>query len=401
MPYGVCAALGLLGLLLATLHSAASATLHLAASLGENEWQVMREQVFPAFEAREHCRIRAVNVEAEHMLKKIEAMHRARRMHIDLLLLDTLQLAPYVAKRLVLDLTPYQDLIEPAVYPALVRPLIFAGRLMFFPGRPNVQITYYNTDVFHDKTFPPPRTWEALLAVAKRLQAVYKVGKVAIHGTLDSNTTTQVFEFITAAGGKITTLNDAGSVQAFTFLQALYPYLSPETKKANWNTTNKLLSEESLFLARNWPLGMQVIVQQNQKKNIKAYATWAGPAGPATMIGGDVIALTRRSPHQELGLKFARYFMSREIQTLLVTQLGWPPIRADALGSVPAWQQGFSQAITEAMTYGHYRPAILGWSAVEKYVNLAFQAIVIDGADVQATLDTYARELQAELAWFQ
>jgi trehalose transport system substrate-binding protein len=210
-----------------------------------------------------------------------------------------------------------------------------------------------------------------------------------------------VFEFITAAGGDITTLNDPGSVKAFTFLQELYPYLSPETKKANWNTTNKFLSEETIFLARNWPVGMQVIVQQNQKTNIKGYATWAGPAGRATMIGGDVIAITKRSPNQELALKFAAYLMSRELQTLLVTELGWPPIRSDALGSVPEWQQGFFQAIIEALGYGHYRPAIMGWSAVDKYVNLAFKDIVMDGKDVQTTLDTYARDLREELEWLK
>src|SRR5207245_3404743 len=149
----------------------------------------------------------------------------------------------------------------------------------------------------------------------------YKVRKVSVQGKLNGNTTAQVFEFITAVGGKITTFNDAGSIKAFTFLQQLYPYLSPETKKANWNTTNKFLSEDTLFLARNWPVGMQVIVQQNQKTNIQAYATWAGPAGRATMIGGDVIAIPKRSPHQELALKFAGYLMSREIQTPLLTAL--------------------------------------------------------------------------------
>jgi trehalose transport system substrate-binding protein len=270
---------------------------------------------------------------------------------------------------------------------------------MFFPGRPNVQITYYNTDVFDGRTYAIPETWDALLDVAKRLKAAYKVGKVAMHGTLDTNTTAQVFEFITAAGGEITTLNDAGCVKAFTFLQELYPYLSPETKKANWNTTNKFLSEDTLFLARNWPVGMQVIVQQNQKTNIKAYATWAGPAGRATMIGGDVIAIPKRTPHQELALQFAEYMMSREVQMRLVTELGWPPIRSDALGNVPAWQQGFFEATMDALHDGHYRPAIMGWSAVDKYVNLAFQDIVMGGRDVQATLESYARELQEELEW--
>jgi trehalose transport system substrate-binding protein len=144
---------------------------------------------------------------------------------------------------------------------------------------------------------------------------------------------------------------------------------------------------------------MQVIVQQNRKTNIQAYATWAGPAGRATMIGGDVIAITKRAPHQELALTFAGYWMSQEVQARLVTELGWPPIRSDALGSVPAWQQGFFKAVMEALRAGHYRPPIMGWSAVDKYVNLAFKDIVIDGKDVQATLDIYARDLQEELDW--
>jgi trehalose transport system substrate-binding protein len=401
MRHTVCATWVLLLFSLGMTRFSSGETLSISASLGENEWKVMREKVFPPFETREHCRIRAVNIEAGDTLKKIELMHRANRMSIDLLLLDNMNLAPYVEKRLLLDLTKYQALIDPEVDASLVQPLTFHGQLMFFPGRPNVQITYYNTDVFNGTNQTIPETWDALLEVAKQLKAAYKVGKVAVHGTLDGNTTAQVFEFITAAGGKITTLNDAGSIKAFTFLQRLYPYLSPETKKANWNTTNKFLSEDTLFLARNWPVGMQVIVQQNQKTNIKAYATWAGPAGRATMIGGDVIAITKRSSNQELALKFAGYFMSREIQALLVTELGWPPIRSDALGSVPEWQQGFFKAIMEALRYGHYRPAIMGWSAVDKYVNLAFKDIVIDGRDVQTTLDTYARDLQEELDWLK
>jgi trehalose transport system substrate-binding protein len=382
-----------------TARSAPGATLRVSASLGEHEWHALRAHIFPPFEAREHCRVEAVNIEAGDTLKKLEAMHRANRMGLDLLLLDNVHLAPYVEKRLLLDLTPYRALIDPAVDAALVTPLTFHGRLMFFPGRPNVQITYFNTDVFDGRTYAIPQTWDALLEVAKRLKAAHQVGKVALHGTLDSNTTAQVFEFVTAAGGDITTLNDAGCVQAFRFLQELYPYLSPETKKANWNTTTKFLSEETVFLARNWPVGMQVIVQQHQKTNIQAYATWAGPAGRATMIGGDVIAIPKRTPHKDLALTFAAYWMSREVQARLVTALGWPPVRSDALGDVPAWQRGLYQPVTDALRDGRYRPALMGWSAVDQYVNLAFQDIVMGGQDVRATLDNYAHELRDELEW--
>jgi trehalose transport system substrate-binding protein len=375
--------------------------LSISMSLGEHEWKIMREKVFPPFEKEENVIIKAVNIEAQDALKKLEAMHRANKVRIDLMFIDNMNLAPYVEKRLVLRLDRHRGIINQEVYQSLIKPLEFQGKLMFFPGRPNVQITFYNTDIFDGKKYRLPETWEELLDVAKRLKEEYKIGKVAIHCTLDGNTTCQMFEFIKAAGGDITTLNDTGCIKAFTFLQKLYPYLSPESKKANWNTTNKFLSEESVFLSRNWPFGMDVICRQNKKTNILAYDVWKGPAGKAAVIGGDVIAITKRSKNRKLALKFAQYLMSREVQKIFVTELGWPPIRNDVTDEVQGWQKPFFKAVTEALKYGYYRPSILGWSAVDKYVNLAFRDIVIEGKEVKKTLDSYAKELKEEIESIQ
>jgi trehalose transport system substrate-binding protein len=377
--------------------NAQTPTLNISMSLGEFEWKVMREKIFPPFEARENVRIKAVNIEAKDTLTKIEAMHKANKMSIDLIFIDNMNLAPYVQKRIVLTLDKYRDLIDNEVYSALIKPLEFKDKLMFFPGRPNVQITYYNTDVFDGKKYKLPKTWDELADVAKRLKQEYKVGKVAIHCTLDGNTTTQAFEFIKAAGGDITVLNDTGCIKAFTFLQQIYPYLSPESKKANWNTTNKFLSEESVFLARNWPFGINVIVKRNKKTNILAYDTWSGPVQKSTVIGGDVIAITKKSKNKALALKFAAYLMTREVQKTFVSDLGWPPIRNDVMGEIQEWQKPFFDAVTKALECGHYRPSIMGWSAVDKYVNLAFKAIVIEGKDVKENLNRYARALREEL----
>ncbi|MGA1869522.1 MAG: ABC transporter substrate-binding protein [bacterium] len=371
-------------------------TLNISMSLGEEEWKIMREKVFPPFEKREKVTINAVHIEAQDTLKKIEAMHKAHRMDIDLMFIDNMNLAPYVEKRLVLSLENSRSMIDAHVYKSLIDPLIFEGKLMFFPGRPNVQITYYNTDIFDHSTYTLPKTWEDLLNVAKRLKKEYNVGKVAIHCTLDGNTTTQVFEFIKAAGGDITVLNDEGCVKAFTFLQEIYPFLSPDSKKANWNTTNKFLSEESVFLGRNWPFGMNVIVKQNKKTNILAYDTWKGPKGYATAIGGDVIAITKKSEHKEYALKFAAYLMSKDVQKIFVSNLGWPPIRSDVQGEIEEWQRPFFKAINDALQFGYYRPSIMGWSIVDKYVNRAFKDIVIEGKEVRETLDRYAHDLNAE-----
>jgi trehalose transport system substrate-binding protein len=119
------------------------------------------------------------------------------------------------------------------------------------------------------------------------------------------------------------------------------------------------------------------------------------------MIGGDVIAITKRSKKHEVALKFAKHIMSSKVQKIFVTELGWPPIRSDAMGEVPRWQRPFFQAVMHALEHGRYRPAIMGWSAVDKYVNMAFKDIVVEGKDVDSTLDMYAQKLKKELEWLK
>ena len=113
--------------------------------------------------------------------------------------------------------------------------------------------------------------------------------------------------------------------------------------------------------------------------------------------GGDVIAITKKSTNRDLALKFAHYIMSKEVQKIFVTDLGWPPIRSDAMAEVQEWQKPFFKAVTRALEYGCYRPPIIGWSAVDKYANLAFKAIVIEGKAIKENLNRYANELIEEL----
>ena len=89
--------------------------------------------------------------------------------------------------------------------------------------------------------------------------------------------------------------------------------------------------------------------------------------------------------------------MTREVQKTFVSHLGWPPIRNDVMGEMQEWQKPFFEAVTKALECGHYRPSIMGWSAVDKYVNLAFKAIVIEGKDVKKNLNRYAKALREEL----
>src|SRR5919199_631461 len=86
--------------------------------------------------------------EAPDVAKKLVAMHRARRMEVDLITQDVLQLAPLVQADLMEDLSAYREVIPTTALPHLVDVGVFDGRLFFMPYRPNVQIAYYHEDKF-------------------------------------------------------------------------------------------------------------------------------------------------------------------------------------------------------------------------------------------------------------
>jgi trehalose transport system substrate-binding protein len=379
----------------ATAKPEAAKVLKVVMGLGEPEWKVMRADVFPAFEQANNVKIEAYQVEANDVVKKLEAMKSAGKMEIDLIAQDNMALAPLVEKGLVEDLSAYRSKIPSSVIPSLIPVGEFGGKLYFLPYRPNVEINFYNETAFQKYNLKPPTTWAELLTVAKTLKEKEGVGKVGLKLTLDGNTTVQLFEFIRQAGGDPMVLNDEGSVKAFTFLKELYPYLAPDSKKADWNTTNKFLSTDAFYEAANWPFGVNVIVQEGGKKEIKAYAGWKGPVKASKVLGGEVLGIPAGAPHKELAVKLMEHLMSKEVQETLVAKLAWPSSRSDANGKVADWQKPYFEAINAAMATTEPRPNVTYWATVEKALNDAFREAVIEGKDVKATLDKYAAVIAA------
>jgi trehalose transport system substrate-binding protein len=361
--------------------------------LAEVEWRVMREQVFPPFEQQHQIRLRGVQAEAPDAAKKLVAMHRAKRMEVDLITQDVLQLAPLVHAGVMEDLSMYREAIPTTALPHLSEVGTFDGSIYFMPYRPNVQIAYYNAEKFRAYELQPPQTWPELLAVAQRFHQAEGVGRVLVQGTLSPNTTTQVIEFIWAAGGDPLVLNDPGSAQAFSFLQQLAPYLAPETRRADWNTTNAFLATESVYLARNWPFGIHLLVQEAGKTQIKAYHGWRGPVRESHVLGGEVIGIPHGVRQRELALEFMQYLMSKPVQEMLVSSLGWPSFRSDAYGNIQAWQAPYFAAVQEALAQAQPRPQVGYWAQLDRALTGAFREIVYESHPVQATLDRYHWEL--------
>lgn len=365
-------------------------TLNVVMALSENEWNIMRSEVFPAFEEEHNVRINAVQAEPADVPEQLAAQIQAGNVRFDIITQDVNDLYGLVARDLVEDLSEYRELIPEEVIEAMIEVGTFEDRLLFLPYRPNVEIAYYNENAFNEYDLEVPETWDDLLEVARRFHDEERMGRFAIKANLEGDMVLHIFDFIRGAGGDPYVLNDEGSVSAFEYMRELYPYLSPDSRTANWNHMNTFLANESIYLGRNWPFGVNVIVEQGGKEEIKAYSGWSGPERQSNVLGGDVIGIPKGAPNRELAIEFAQHLMSREVQEILVARLGWPSVRTDAYGQVEEWQEPYFDAVNEALQNAEPRGNVPYWPTVERAIIDAFQDIVIDGQDAQTTLDHYA-----------
>ena len=368
-------------------------TLTVTMRLADAEWRLIREEVFPPFERTCGCRVRAIDVPPELFTQRLKAMRAAGHIEIDLFAQDNMRLQELVDAGLVQQLEERDVRLDAAV----LRPLAFAGvlggRRFFLPFRPNVQIAYYNTKKFDASGLTPPRTWGELLTVAKTFKEREGVGRVLFQGVGGAPTVTQLYEWVVSAGGDPFDLAHPATVATFRFLRDLAAYLSPDSRRAKWDTTNDALAQESAYLAQNWPFGVRLLVHDYGKTDIATYSGWAGPAREAHVIGGDDLGIPVGSSQRDLALRLIQHLESREVQAILAARLGWPAIRSDATGTVEAWLRPHVTAVQEAMRHGVFRKNVSYWAEYERTVSEAAERILWRKEPVDQVLPALAERL--------
>lgn len=363
--------------------------LRLAVALADPERQVYDNDVIPGFKDATQGDIEIVQIEAADVITTLQSQVSSGNVQIDILDQDNNSLAPLVSNQLVEELPEATQVIPKQTIPALLEVLQFDNKYYFLPARPNVQITYYNETALNDAGVQPPMTWDDLTNVGKALKDKNGVGKVAVQGAPGGPVGVTVTQFIWQAGGDPLKLNTDQAAQAFTFLQSLKEYMTPQYPTAKFDTMNTYLLNESVDLGQNWPFGISVIVGEGKKTDVKAYEGWSGPSGNALVLGGTVMGITKGTPNRDMALDYAKYFMSKDVQALLTAKLGWPAIRSDAFGTVEDWQKPYFDVVNKALGMAKPRPNLTYWGKVETILGDAFDDIVTNGKDVKSTLSDY------------
>jgi trehalose transport system substrate-binding protein len=368
--------------------------IRVSVGLAPSERKVFEDAILPEFKRSTGFSVELVQIESGELLEFLREEAGGAGVIFDLLVIDNNSLAPLVAEGLVEDLTPETRRVPEEVLDSMLPVTKFGGRTFFFPFRPNVQITFYNSEKFGEMGVEPPRTWDELLDSARAMQEAEGKGRLALKGVVGGPNAVQVTEFIWQAGGDPLVLNDEGSLRAFEFLQELAPYLSDRTADAKFDTMNDYLAKGDVYLGQNWAFGVQEIVVKKGKREIQAYSGWSGPEGEVHVLGGDVLAVPKGTANSTDALAFAEYLMSKDVQSTLAVELAWPSIRDDAYDGVDPALKPYWDAINEAMSKAQARPNVPYWKDVEGIVGQAWEDIVINGMDVEKRLDFYSAEIE-------
>jgi trehalose transport system substrate-binding protein len=366
-------------------------TITLSVSLASSETSAVQE-VLDKFKAQTGVTVKLTSVTAQDLPQKLKVEVDSNHHTIHLFAQDNLALATLVDQGLVEDLSDVQ--IPDGVTPALI-PDKFDGKAYFLPFRPNVRVTYVNKDRFAAANVTPPTTTDEYKTVAEKLKAANNgVGAVTLSLADQPDTGplgVTVSEWVVSFGGEPLLLNDAGSVQAFTFLQGLWNegVFAKESKLAKYDTEVDDLKGETSWLATNWPFTTGELSKSGLLSKFDVYAGWAGPARAAHVVGGDVLGIPKgvSGKEKEAAIALAQFLVSKDAQTILVGKNSWPSVRQDALTAVPADQKQTFDAITAALANGWYRPNVVYWSDVEAAMDDAVTRILYNGEDPTTVLN--------------
>ena len=236
-----------------------------------------------------------------------------------------------LADKLV-DLNAYVPAEEiKAHIPELVLNDTINGRLVALPANVNEGVLFYRTDLLREYGYhTPPRTWQELEIMAKRIQAGERAKGnrdfwgFVWQGAPSEALTCNALEWqVSEGGGTILdengriTVNNPHAIRAWERAARWIGSISPPGVIAykEWDAMNIWQAGQAAFM-RNWSGAYREASAPNSPMKGKSEIAPLprGAAGTATIIGGDGYGVSRHSLHPREAAILVRFLASRNEQ---------------------------------------------------------------------------------------
>ena len=266
---------------------------------------------------------------------------------------------PTILADSLIDLKAYVPAEDIAVhFPNLISAYTVNGKLVALPHNINEGLLFYRVDLLAKYGYDaPPKTWEELEAMARRIQSGERANGnqdfwgFVWEGAPSEALTSNALEWqVSQGGGTIldehgnVTVNNPNAIRALNMAARWVGSISPPgvTAYKEWDAFNMWQAGKTAFM-RNWTNAY--VAARAEKSPTRGHFDVAslprGRAGFAATLGGNGYGVSRYSRHPREAAMLVRFLASQEEQARRCRRSAEPPTipalykNADVLGANP------------------------------------------------------------------
>ncbi|MGA7109947.1 MAG: extracellular solute-binding protein [Terracidiphilus sp.] len=320
-----------------------------------------------------------------------------------------------ILSQYLMNLKPYFADDLASVPPEVISSYMVADKLVALPHHAYIGLLFYRPDLlrrygYHD----PPKTWDELEAMARRIQAGERARGVkdfwgyVWQGAATEDLTCNGLEWQMGTGGgriiednQTISVNNPQSIKAWQRAARWVGTISPPdvTAQAKWDAGNVWAAGKAAFI-RAWASDYSMILLHKPPSGVSRYGVTSVPGGRdgrADVLGGNGLAVSRYSAHPNEALQLIRFLQERDVRILRGTEHIEPP-RELELYELPEVLRQYPQLPNLRHNGGTVvaRPSIVAGQRYEEVTRAYIGALhsVLTG---EKTAPTAAAELEKEL----
>jgi trehalose/maltose transport system substrate-binding protein len=285
--------------------------------------------------------------DATATLQQYQQYWAAKSGDVDVYMIDVIW--PGIAAPHSVDLKKYfkEDEIKQH-FPRIIDNNTVGGKLVGMPFFTDAGVLYYRTDLLEKYGYKePPKTWEELAEMAKKIQdGERKDGKAdfqgfVFEGKASESVTCNAIEWIYSYGGgtiidpdKKVTINNPNAIKALETAKSWVGTISPQgvVSYSEEEARNIWQNGGSAFM-RNWPYAYALSADPKSPISGKFAATVLPKGGAngknAACLGGWQLMVSAYSKNPEVAADLVRYLCSPEAQKKRAIELSQLPTRPE------------------------------------------------------------------------
>jgi trehalose/maltose transport system substrate-binding protein len=285
--------------------------------------------------------------DATQTLQMFQQYWAAKSGDVDVYMIDVIW--PGIAAPHAVDLKKYfKDDDIKANFPRIVENNTVKGKLVAIPFFTDAGVLYYRTDLLEKYGYKePPKTWEELAEMAKKIQdGERKDGKAdfqgfVFQGKASESVTCNAIEWIYSYGGGTiidpngkVTINNPNAIKALDVAKSWVGTISPKgVVSYGEEEARNIWQAGSAAFMRNWPYAYALGQDPKSPISGKFAATVLPKGGPdgknAACLGGWNLMVSTYSKNPDVAADLVRYLVSPEAQKKRAIDLSQLPTRPE------------------------------------------------------------------------